>query len=296
MFSTMNIFPLLSIGVFMIFMASGNSHMSLTLILVILLLSLNYRESQESGRRSRMETLGNIIKNKCDTEWMISALAPFKDPPVPVSLMVDYTDGGEKRTKQLQSIRGQLLGIAQGIVSNFPHNEIVNKCAEMVASDLGKDTAGKFLNNWDRMDSVYVTCVLQNIWSPDLPPWIYGSLLQQYGTAPLMLCLLAIRAYFTPLDQLLRGRFSPAPEDILVSNANNEIRMVMDYRRVFMGATLDSLLQYSDGASVEQIEDLIRRLDKKEVITPVELRWILTAEYVVRFKNNPSTVWTLETL
>jgi hypothetical protein len=243
-----------------------------------------------------METLGNIIKNKCDTEWMISALAPFKDPPVPVSLMVDYTDGGEKRTKQLQSIRGQLLGIAQGIVSNFPHNEIVNKCAEMVASDLGKDTAGKFLNNWDRMDSVYITCVLQNIWSPDLPPWIYGSLLQQYGTAPLMLCLLAIRAYFTPLDQLLRGRFSPAPEDILVSNANNEIRMVMDYRRVFMGATLDSLLQYSDGASTEQIEDLIRRLDKKEVITPVELRWILTAEYVVRFKNNPSTVWTLETL
>jgi hypothetical protein len=287
------VFPLLSIGVFMIFMASGNSHLSLTLILVVLLVGLNYQETQLSGRRERMETQAGIIKKKCDSEWMISALAPFKDPPMD-SFRVNYIGLSTERTNQLRFIRDQVIGIAQGIVAHFPRKEIADKCAEKVAEDLGKDKWALVMNTWDTTFSVYIMCVLQNMWAPTLPSWIYSSLLQQYGTAPLMLCLLAIRAYFTTAGQFLNTKkVVPAPVDILVVNASNEIRMVMDYKRVFLGATPESLLQYSENASAEQINDLIRRLDKKEVITPEELRWILTAEYTVRFKNNLTSKWTL---
>lgn len=279
------LFPLVSIAVFMIFLSFGTSHVSLTVLLAVLLMSLNYRENQTAKRRKRLEEHAVLARTKSDTEWMVSALVFFRQD-IPESLRVSYTTLGEDRTKQLKPIRQQILSVARGVVANFPRSEVGDVCAPKYDEDTG--------TFWDRPESAYLMCVLQKMWAPDPPEWVYKGLMQRYGTAPLMLCLLALRAYFWTADTYLNPRKSiPAPEDLLTVNSQNEIRMVIDYDRLFLGATRDFLLLYSDGASPEKIEDLIERLKTKRAISVQELRWILTAEYAARFKGTATSKWEI---
>lgn len=277
------LFPLVSVAVFMIFLSFGTSHVTLTVLLVVLLLSLNYRETQAPKRRKRLEEQARIIKTKADNEWMISALEFFEENP-PQKLRVSYTTDNE-RSAQLKPIRTQILAVARGIIVNFPHTEIQEKCNSKSEEDTG--TMG-----WDRTFSAYLFCALQNIWALKQPEWIYSGLLQQYGTAPLMLCMLAVRAYFS--KDSLKLNLIPSPNDILQFNREQkQIRMIMDYNRVFVGTTREFLAMYSDGASTDRIDNLIQRLKNKEAFTVEELRWILTAEYAARFRNTSADIWEI---
>lgn len=278
------LFPLVSIAVFMIFLSFGTSHLSLTILLVVLLLSLNFRENQTAKRRKRLEEHMVLARKKSDTEWMISALEFFRQE-IPETLRVSYTTLDDSRTKQLKPIRQRILSVAKGIVATFPRAEVGDVCASTYDDDL---------SSWDRPESAYLMCALQNIWAPNQPEWVYKSLMQQYGTAPLMLCWLAVRAYFSTVGDFLNPQETiPAPEDLLTVNEQNEIRMVMDYDRFLFGATREFLTLYSDGASVEKIDDLIERLRTKKAISVQELRWILTAEYAARFKGTSTSKWEI---
>jgi hypothetical protein len=281
-----SVFLLFSIALFMIFISfnEGSSHLSLTILLVTMLFSLNYRETQAPKRRDRMESQAQHIRKECDTKWMKSVLEPFKKSPSD-EFKVSYENEAAARMDQLYPIRRRIIAKAQGIVSNFPYVEIVEKCAAKINEE----------ENIDQRYSPYVMCVLENIWASNHPEWVYDHLLQQYGTAPLMLSVLALSAYFTPGDETTNSKNQiPAPVDFLFVNEKDEIRINTDYSRIFIGANLESVQRYSDGASRNQIENLLGRLKSQAAITIPELRWILTAEYAGRFHNRDrSLVWKM---
>ena len=169
------------------------------ILIVVLVVGMIFYLTQiynQNLRRAKEKDLDKKLK-----EWFKDALEPFSEP-LSVTFKLDPDPDAKKQKDRVQGINETIRGRVKKIVDQLP-NEIGSpvttiKC-DPFASKLCQSRA-----DWDKENnppnSSYIRCVLRHLWKPcyDNKPWIEIDEMRRKVSPPLMLYLLAYRAYNAP--------------------------------------------------------------------------------------------------